>query len=253
MKPETKRPIPRRIIIGMAQNIGKREEQQDYCIYSELYNNEACESGGIAVVTDGMGGYENGKNAARTGAKSFLTSYKKNQNGNVNKKLTDAMHYANRAVNGLSAGGTTLVCAVVDDWKLYWLSVGDSRIYLYRNGLLRRLNVEHSYKYRLIKKAETGEISLKQALTDKKRHALTSYMGLENITEYDYNDCEFPLFRRDKILLCSDGLYKTLSDSEIGEILAGKYNTFADEIVKRVLAKRKQNQDNITAVVLNIE
>ncbi len=237
----------------MAQDIGRRDEQQDYCIYSELYNNEVCESGGIAVVADGMGGYRNGKNAARAAAKSFLECYKKNKNGSINKKLTDAMHYANHAVNGLEEGGSTLICAVVDNWRLYWLSVGDSRIYLYRNGLLRKLNVEHNYKNRLIRKAEAGEISLCSVMTDKKRHALTSFMGLEEITEYDYNDCEFPLLKKDKILLCSDGLYKTLSDNEIGEILTGKYNAFADALVRTALTKKKQNQDNITAVVLNIE
>ena len=253
MKPETKRAVPRRIIVGMAQDIGKRDEQQDYCIYSDLYNYEACESGGIAVVADGMGGYENGKNAARTGARSFLEFYKKNQSTNINKKLIDSMNYANNAVNKLKEGGTTLVCAVVDDWKLYWLSVGDSRIYLYRNGLLRRLNIEHNYKHRLIQKVESGEISFRRAMTDKNRHALTSFMGLEDITEYDYNDCIFPLLRHDKVLLCSDGLYKVLSDSEAEKILSGRIGAFADELVRCALEKRRQNQDNITAVILNIE
>lgn len=253
MKPEVKRPVPNEIIIDAEQDIGKRYEQEDYYIYSDWYNCETGENGIIAVLTDGMGGYANGKQAAETGAKAFIKSYTKSPEFGINKRLIDAVNYANKAVCAQGEGGAALVCAVISGWRLYWLGVGDCRIYLYRNGILRKLNIEHNYRRRLVGMACMGEISMSEALTDIKGDALTSYLGIENITEYDFNDCEFPLLRNDKILLCSDGLYRTLSNREIGEAIAGKCYMAAYELRKKVLNKRKPHQDNMTAVVLNIE
>ncbi|MGM9936418.1 MAG: PP2C family protein-serine/threonine phosphatase, partial [Candidatus Ornithomonoglobus sp.] len=196
MKPEIKRPLPKKIIAEAARNIGKRNEQQDHYIYSDLYDYNECEPGALAIVADGMGGYENGKAASKLAAEKFVECYKKTVGNNVNMALIESMNYANESLAELSDGGTTLVCAVVNAWRLYWISVGDSRIYLYRNGLLRKLNIEHNYKHRLLQMAETGEITFHQALTNKKGNALTSYVGMEYITEYDYNDCEFPLLKK---------------------------------------------------------
>jgi len=84
------------------------------------------------------------------------------------------------------------------------------------------------------------------------RKALTSYLGLPEITDADFNELPFPLRMEDKILLCSDGLYGTLSDEEMAEIIKQNSEDIAEKLVRAALLKQKPQQDNITAVLLKI-
>ncbi len=252
MKREVLRPQPKYISMNSMQSVGDRDEQQDYCTYHELYDYIECDTGCIAAVADGMGGYENGGAVAQIAAETFVDRYSTIPRDNVNMALIDSLNAANSAVQGMG-GGSTLVCAAVKNWRLYWISVGDSRIYLYRNGLLRQLNIEHNYKQKLVKMVETGEIDVMSAQRHRKRNALTSYVGMEEITEYDYNDCEFPLLCGDKILLCTDGLYRAMKDSEIADAFAFDATACVETAVMRASGNRIRKQDNMTALVVSID
>ncbi|MCC8169803.1 MAG: SpoIIE family protein phosphatase [Oscillospiraceae bacterium] len=247
-----KRETPTKIIPYAAQHIGRRKEQQDSFVYSDMYNECGVKVGAVGVIADGMGGYRNGKIAGKVGADNFFSEYTRLFNGNVNSALIKAVYHANDAVNRIDGAGTTLVSAIIEQWRLYWISVGDSRIYIMRNGLLRRLNIDNNYASVLRKKAEKGEISFAEAFSDPKANALTSYLGIDELTEFDYNDCEFPLLCGDKIVLCSDGLYRAISEKEAADVLSASIGNPADALLRRALSKGKRFQDNITVIVINI-
>lgn len=237
-----------------AQHIGNREEQQDYFAYSNIFDREEQKRIGIvAVLADGMGGMANGRRASHTATDAFLQSYTNSEITNINDRLIYSAHRANEAVKTLKDAGSTLIAVVIKNWKLYWLSIGDSRIYLYRNRKLRRLNKEHNYEAVLSEMVLNGEITVEEAINNPHRSALTSYLGIESLEEIDINVNEYPLFAGDSIMLCSDGLYKSLGDTEIADIIMEADDDVCDVMVERALAKRIANQDNITVMLMDID
>jgi len=150
--------------------------------------------------------------------------------------------------------GTTLVAAVVKDRQLYWVSVGDSRIYLYRRGIMYQLTTDHDYGRELARQAKAGELSWEEALGHSQREALTSYLGLPELPEVHRSTTPMPLAPGDRILLCSDGLYRALSLEEMGGALAAASpQEAAEALVAQALAKRNPHQDNITVAILACE
>lgn len=245
---------PTTIIPYNAQHIGKRKEQQDYFKYSNVFDKqERKRIGTLAVLTDGMGGMKNGRNASFTGAEVFVRAYEQSFSDDVNDALIYSAHKANKAVKNIDGAGSTIVAVVIKDWKLYWLSIGDSRIYLYRNGRLQRINKEHNYEYVLSQMVLNGEITVEEAINNPNRAALTSYLGVDTLEEMDINTKDFPLFGGDSIILCSDGLYKALSDSEIACIVRDADDNVCEEMIEMALAKNIVSQDNITVMLMDID
>ena len=247
---------PRYITPYNAQHIGRREEQQDYFAYSDIFNDREYDlMGAVSVLADGMGGLDNGRLARRTAVEVFLSAYRESAANmtDINERLIYAARAANSAVLGIDGAGTTICAAIVKDWKLYWLSVGDSRLYLYRDGILRRINKEHNYENVLNRMVQNGEILPEEALSDPNRAALTSYIGIEELEEIDFNPDIFPLMPGDSIMLCSDGLYRALSDEEMSKIIRDADDDVCDVLVKKAIGKNIPTQDNITVVLMDID
>ena len=163
-----------------------------------------------------------------------------------------ALDSANERVNTLGGAGSTLIGIVIKDNLLHWVSVGDSRLYLMRNGVMRQLNKEHVYSEILDERYSNGEISYEEAMNDPERYALTSYLGIPEIETVDRNSDDFPLFIGDCIMMCSDGLYKVMSDEEIAAVLGGAGDNPAQDAVDAALSKQSPTQDNVTVLVLKI-
>ena len=239
-----------------AQHIGRRDEQQDYFAFSDIYNAEEYNRiGALAILADGMGGLEGGRLASRTATEVFLDIYTncESEIPDIDERLLYAAKKANDAVVKLDGAGTTLCAIVIKDSQLHWLSVGDSRIYLYRNGTLRRLNKEHNYENVLNEKVESGEISLSEAVNDPNRAALTSYIGIDELDEIDINTDIFPLFKGDSVMMCSDGLYRTLCDEEMAYIVKNAEEDVCDFLISKALEKNIETQDNITVVLMDVD
>lgn len=247
------------MIPGNSRHQGSRKEQQDDFGFSDIDNPIFVRHGGIlAVVTDGMGGMALGKEAAYVGKKTMLATY---QDKSMDESIPDALHRslfaANESVVSLAqdAGkenqvGTTLAAAVVHLDRLHWIAAGDSRIYLYRNQTLTQLTRDHVYGHLLDALAEAGEISPEEARSHPDRDALSSGLGWEPLDEVDQSETPVPLMEGDRIFLCSDGIYKTLSESEIANLLSGHPQQAADALIHEVLSKNRPGQDNMTAVIL---
>ena len=248
---------------GCAQDIGARPEQQDFFAVSEpTMESIVSDKGFYAVVADGMGGHQSGARASLLAVQAFMDEY---VSRTFAEPIPSALHrsitgansavYSENAKREDSDMGTTLVGFVIQDMKLHWVSAGDSRLYLYRAGQLERVNKEHSYGAELDEKLRRNEISLEHAQAEsKKRHMLTSYLGIREINRIDLAQSPVQLNPGDRIMACSDGLYTTLSDAEITDVMrqdiSGQQK--CDELLQRVKAKAKPRQDNVTIVLLEL-
>ena len=149
--------------------------------------------------------------------------------------------------------GTTLIAAVIRGDELYWISVGDSRIYRLDGQSITQLNEEHNLKSKLERLASRGLVDKEDAGSHPQRDALLSYIGIEELTEIDMPQTPPKLSPDCCILLCSDGLYRTLTDDEIlSAAWSSQPGTMAQNLVKTAMDKGKRHQDNITAITLTL-
>ncbi len=240
------------------QHIGRRDNQEDSFAFNNIFDTKNKVSNGLlAVLADGMGGLTKGKEASQKAVDSFLGAYEINQHQSIRRRLEQAAAVANTAVFDLAFKdgkdyelGTTLVAAAVYKGKLYWLSVGDSRAYHYREGNLMQLTKDHIYANILEDEVKKGLTSIVEAEEHPQRDHLTSYLGLPQLIEIDKSIKPITLAPGDRIMLCSDGLYNSLNDEEITAVLGSDSEDPASELVYRALDKDNPYQDNVTVVVL---
>jgi len=249
-------PVMHGIQIGNTLNIGSRESQQDSFAISDIMNAGLCERKGVfAVVADGMGGLENGGEISSIVTRTMLQYFNEMDfSEHIELDLLNMLYTANDNVNllmrGQEQGGSTVVAAIIKDGKMYWISVGDSRIYLFRKGAVMQINREHTYAVELDEKAASGLISWEDAANDPQRASLTSYLGNGKPEKIDRNLRPMQLILGDRVILMSDGIFGTLSDEQIRDAQAVEPYKSAEELQAMVLAKQKPNQDNFTAVIL---
>lgn len=139
--------------------------------------------------------------------------------------------------------GTTLsLCLIVKD-TLVTAQVGDSRIYLIENNKLKQISVDQTYATYLL---HNKKISEKEVNTNKDRHRLTNAVGLKKKVNIDINVFEY---HKEKILLCSDGLYNNVSPSVIESTLKG--NDSLDRKCFQLIAFGNANggSDNMAVVI----
>jgi protein phosphatase len=250
------------ILPGNAQHIGARDGQEDAFGLSQLEDQEFRRHGGVlAVVADGMGGLNHGRAASRAAVRALLDSYMgKAPDEPVAEALLRGLRQANQAVLELARQaesenqvGTTAAAVVVHQDGLYWASAGDSRIYLYRAGQVHQVNQDHVYAVELEDQVARGQLDPDSARTDPDREALTSFLGQPELEQIDWGRTPVPLQAGDRILVCSDGLYRALGEAEIAARLAGDPHQACEALIEDVLAKRLEGQDNLTVVALGLD
>lgn len=208
----------------------------------------------LAAVCDGMGGEEQGELASLLAVRALAAA-----DASIKQEddLAEAFLAANRAVceairdNGGQEMGSTMTALLIEDGIALPLNLGDSRIYLFRKGMLRRLTADHSRAETLLR---AGLITEEQARTHPGRYVLTRYLGVpeeEIVPEPEWGE-RVSLKMRDVFLLCSDGLTDMLPDEEIARILSGedRPEKQAETLVKA--AVECGGRDNITVVVIRV-
>jgi protein phosphatase len=246
---------------GNAQWIGTRSEQEDAFAFDGCDVDGATPGGTVLVVlADGMGGLQAGGEASRIAVSTFR-SYVAAQPADlpVAEALEVALHAANRAVHELAlntAGegevGTTLVAAAVRGSALQWVSVGDSRLYLY-NGASRsltRCTEDHTLARELEERFRGDAWDGEVPSTHPDRNVLTSFLGLAEVPAVDRNRRPFTLQPGDRLLLCSDGVDGVLTLEELAAPLAGEPQAAAEALISAVRARGLDPQDNATVAVL---
>ena len=174
--------------------------------------------------------------------------------------LTAALAVANALIGdkaesdpNLAGMGTTLVGASFTDEALEWVSVGDSPLYLYRDGEIALLNEDHSLAPALDQLARDGHITREAALTDPRRHMLRSALTGEPLDLVDRSRRPLSLAPDDIVILASDGI-QTLETSALTSLVTasrdGGADRIADAIVKAVERMGIPHQDNTTVMVI---
>ena len=214
----------------------------------------------LALVADGMGGHRGGEIASETAAVAFVGAFCRGR-GRPEERIEQALEAGNAAVGQrirseaeLAGMGTTMVAAFVDQDGVRWGSVGDSKLWLWRDGVLKRLNSDHSYGSYLDQLALDHSISEAQARSDPRRNALRSALTGEALALKDVTASPLALQPGDLLLLASDGI-DTLSEAEIASrlSLAGIAPQQASrQLVEAVEQHRVANQDNTTVVVVAV-
>ena len=230
-----------------------RENNQDALEYGTLSNTAQ-----YAVVCDGMGG-ANGGNIASKIAVEVIGSrirdgYRENQNpGSVEHLLTSAMATANAGVYDraqrdaeLSGMGTTVVAVITCEHTAYISHVGDSRLYLYRDGNLSQVTRDHSVVQDLI---ESGQITEEEARSHPRKNYITRALGVvsEEYGEYD----ELELMTGDRLLLCTDGLTNEVEHAAICAFLTLPAEEAAQALIRAALDDG--GMDNITVTLMDID
>jgi serine/threonine protein phosphatase PrpC len=207
---------------------------------------------GVAVVADGMGGFERGEVASRTAIEALLSA------AIAGHPLESAFRAAHDKVRLLAESrpgektGSTAVAAVATAGTLHIGWAGDSRAYLLRGGKLQRLTSDHSLVAELVRR---GVITEADALTHPNRNVVTRGLGLAMKDKArDQGPAEtlsVPLESGDRLLLCTDGLHGFLPESAIAEELAGAaIAEVPQHLVARTLEETEAG-DNVTALVMS--
>ncbi|NBT44093.1 MAG: serine/threonine-protein phosphatase [Gammaproteobacteria bacterium] len=246
---------------GNAQHIGRRTSQQDAFGFTDIHNiKQSRRFGSLCVLADGMGGHAFGEAAAKTAVATALDLYSSSVTGSsLSEALDRIVTDADRAVVEMARQrgehgnvGTTMLVLAIQDESMYWRSVGDSRIYLWRAPYLCQMNSEHTYGNQLDHQVKNGEISQAYADQQGQREAITSYVGQGPVSEVDGNLKPFRLIDGDFLLLCSDGLFKSIDESTIIQVLkqASGPQEAADNLLAKTLAADNPSQDNVTILVI---
>jgi len=233
----------------------ERENNEDRYSYWEPASDEQFrQKGRLALIADGMGGYEGGQEASRIAVEVVENTYA-NSPGDPRSVLLasfQAAHYRiqeQAASNpGLHGMGTTCTAAAIVENRLYYAHVGDSRLYLIRDSSISRLTHDHSYVSRLV---ENGVIRPEDAESHPQRHILTAALGAGAAVVPDSPEHPLALQADDVLLLCSDGLWSQLPEKELEDAVQVENLDRACHAMVD-LAKKRGGPDNITVQVLRI-
>lgn len=244
--------------VGKLHQQGAREGQQDCFGVSD--ESLVPTHGLLAVVADGMGGLSGGERISQLVVQAvldaFLSAWKEENPQRLLLVLAQqAVEEVNRYLGpeGLRESGSTLVMALLRQGSLTFLSVGDSRVSLYRRGALTQLNREHIYRRELALRGVNGEMPLEEAYTSSQGAGLTSFLGMGPLAHIDFPDAPLSLLPGDKLVLMSDGVYNALTDQELALAMEQPPEDAAQAIGRAIEEKNYQNQDNYTAVILGCE
>ena len=206
----------------------------------------------LVVVADGMGGTVGGDWASRTAVAAVRDAYFGDATSTPDVALRRAVENANSVIcrsvqqNPQYRGmGSTCSALALVDGKAIYAHVGDSRIYLLREGRILLLTDDHSKVADLLR---SGKITPQQAASHPQRNVITRSLGAKPAVQVDVSPQPVPVKDGDRFVLCSDGLTNHVTDVEILKLVRGKpIKTAAEELVK--LANRNGGSDNITAAV----
>ena len=257
------------IEVSSQSDIGclRKNNEDSYGYWEPENDQQFLRKGRLAVVADGMGGYEGGQEASRLAVETLMAVYRDFGGDDPQAALVEALQTAHERIRQYSFAhpelrgmGTTCTAAAIvrgadggenrgaEYDSLYYVHVGDTRLYLIRDGQITRVTRDHSYVGRLV---EAGMISAEQAETHPQRNILTAALGTNPDLIMDSPGRPEPLRPEDVLLICSDGLWGQMRDSEIFDAVENKSAEQAGrELID--LARERGGPDNITVEILRL-
>ena len=245
--------------ISGSQIDGARDYQEDAFLITHLGDADTDSAGSMVIVADGMGGHAAGNVASNMAVQTFNRHLSKNfPSDNVSNVLYEAVLQANGSITAtvsetaaLKGMGCTLVACVLEHGQLRWVSVGDSHLYLLRDGKLAKKNADHSYGGFLDRMAEAG--TPVEAESGFSRNMLMSALTGDDIAEIDCPESALQLRKGDRLILSSDGL-DTLDTPEILSTCQAQATPkgCVEALLRAVNDAGAPRQDNTTVIVIDV-
>ncbi len=253
-----------RFDVATALGQGRREIQEDAVVTDFPAGMDV----GFVVLADGMGGHAAGEIASAILVTEVFAELKfkmadlKRHEASLPAILRHAAKTANTCIRdyvcenpeNYGMGATLVAPALVED-RLYWISVGDSPLFLHRNGKMRQLNEDHSMAPQIDRMVASGLITAKEGRNHPDRNCLLSVLLGDGVAKIDCPEEPFKVREGDILLVASDGL-QSLTDVEIATILTDNDEKSANEIAFALLtavnALKDPDQDNISISVVKM-
>lgn len=240
-----------RIEVAYRSDVGcVRPENQDASTISVSIAPE--DRGRLLAVADGMGGARGGAEASSIAMATLQDLYYVDSNPDLAGSLLSAMETANRRIQeygrdtpGLSQMGTTCSALVINGKEAFFAHVGDSRIYLVREGAIRQLTQDHTLVSALHR---AGMITAEQAENHRAKNVLERALGQDDV-EIDLG-VPIQLQDGDVFVLCSDGLYRVVTDEEIRDLVRSGPAQAVEAMTE--MAIERGAPDNVTTIVAQV-
>lgn len=241
--------------VGIVHNQGARPSQQDNKCVESVFGG----AGVLAVVADGMGGLSGGEKVSGRIVQDVHAAAPQFRPNTMDTILPQMVESICADINkmlgpeGIYKSGSTLLAVLSDGKKFSWASVGDSRIYLFRGGVMSQVNPEHNQlTTEWMPEVQAGRMSIQDAMNNPDGKKLTSFIGMGKLRYLSASRSSIAIAPGDRILLMSDGVFGTLSDQQMAEILTNcpDVTQAASLMENQVLAAQARGQDNFTAVIL---
>jgi serine/threonine protein phosphatase PrpC len=240
-----------------ADTIGARKQQEDSCKFALINGDSEL----LAVLADGMGGHAAGEVASQVAVLGFVKSFLSQAPLSIPGRLATALTAANaelaeaiRTSPGCEGMGCTLVAMHVSEAGIYWISVGDSPLFLVRGRSIHQINEDHSMAPEIDLGVREGRLTKQEAASHPSRNALRSALLGDEVPELIDNPT-VPLQWRnnDTLILASDGL-QTLTNIQIAKIVNGSASAgeVARHLIDQVDSAKRNRQDNATVQVIKL-
>lgn len=238
------------MIFGAYTHKGKvREHNEDS--YKIVF--EHCDNVPVFIVADGMGGHSHGEIASNLAVSKVAEIMSEGDicsqeaKDLINKVFKSANHAICQKANeneNMYGMGTTMIMGIVKNEVLHLGHVGDSRAYVYSNGILKRLTEDHSFVQELIK---SGTITPEEAKVHPQKHVITRALGGKHSVEVDYS--EYIINSGDVFLFCTDGLTNMVGENVISQEISKNFEPqrLCEELVR--IANENGGEDNITVLI----
>lgn len=239
---------------------GDREYQEDAFLttYIEPQGGDS-KSSGLVIMADGMGGHAAGNIASNL----VVSAFNKMFTGGFGHaetpellrrsllKANEALHDSIRETPALSGMGCTMVSVAFSESRVWWVSVGDSHLYLLRDGELIKKNEDHSYGGYLDRMRAQG-LDLEDEPGFSRNMLMSAMMG-DDIAEIDCPEEPFTVQAGDRLVIASDGL-DTVSGSALAQLATRSETPKAcvDALLKAVAEAHRPRQDNTTVIVVDV-
>lgn len=239
-------------------SLGHREQNQDYAdAYADPRQGLYC-----YVLADGLGGHQAGRIAARTAVEFLLARLAASAEEATAAGLTEVLREANDQIKRAAAsqpeleGMQTTCCLVLVQGPLAWsASVGDSRVYFFREGSILQRSRDDSVVQLLL---DLGEIGADQVADHPDRNRIVKALGMEGDLRLGQEPRCLELRSGDRILLCSDGFWENFSDPELAQVFGPRTRPAAPArilqglfaLAEKRAAQQGRRLDNLSAQLI---
>lgn len=238
------------IIVGNMSHTGMvRAVNEDYFGYYRIGDID------LLMIADGMGGHRGGKVASKIAVDTVREYFEAHAKDNmpVESLIDESLSTANRMIRDYASAnlelygmGATAILLVVKGDTAYFRHLGDCRLYLIRDGKIKRLTKDHTLVQKML---DDGIITYAESLMHPERNIVNKALGGRFYLEYDEPVGTLKLINQDRLLMCSDGLFDSMSDEEILEIAKeGDVQRCVSSLIDE--ANRRGGNDNITVQLI---